>query len=308
MGEIMSLKATILAAVIAVLALTTVPVPTLAATTLPEQAEPPVWTITKPNGHKIHILGDFMVLVPGMEWKTTPVATALAEADVLVVEQLWSEIQDRSAMARIERAGTATDGITMRERMTPEQRTLFEQACAAVGFPAQIFDDKRPWFVSTALSSLMFANAGLVEGTGPQFILQGEFIDSGRKVVAFETMDEIISIVQRIADEDALADIEHSSRIMLERPQFMLELLALWARGDLAALDAEVAKIAEATPAEVSKLLWRERQAAWAKRIASEFMSDTNDYLIVLTYFHFSGEENLLTELRKAGLTVVGPN
>jgi len=93
---------------------------------------------------------------------------------------------------------------------------------------------------------------------------------------------------------------------VLERPDELKDLIAAWAKGDVAEIDALMNRGLEGTPL-VQKALLEDRNARWVKVIREFFLKDNNSYLIVVGAGHLAGDDSVIAMLRDEGIEVEGP-
>lgn len=285
---------------------TAAPATAPAAVELPTTATPAMWKITKANGATITFLGSVHLLPPNLNFMTPELEAAIAGAEVTVTEVLAAELTSPELQAYVLKEGLYPAGTTLQSKMTPEQWAVFEEVCTLVGLPATGLNQLKPWLATLTIAQMLAAKDGYLPTSGVELQLDGAMGENGKTRLAFETAMEQIGFFTGTDEAIAIENLVTGSKQIIADPQMLNRLVLAWAKGDTAGMEEILVTSMKQTP-EIGKILLDDRNARWVARIQSEFMSDTNDYFIVVGGAHLVGENSVIDLLRDAGVTVEGP-
>src|SRR5690606_4835297 len=141
---------------------------------------PALWEISGDEGPQGWLFGTIHALPDGVEWRTSPLETAIGEADLLVVE--IAGLGDREAAARAFSAVSRSPGLPpLLQRVSPGERAVLAAALDRAGLDEGDLASVESW-----AAALTIANATRVgeAANGVDRALLAE----GLPVVALETL------------------------------------------------------------------------------------------------------------------------
>jgi uncharacterized protein YbaP (TraB family) len=179
----------------------------------------------------IHAGSEALELAPSLDawWRTT---------NTLAVEVDVAGLSDAETGAVILRRGTLL-ASTLPERVSPETWRALVAFALAHEVDPMAFAHARPWMAAMMVEEITLEDAGMRNEFGVEAALVARARREGRPVESLETLDEQFETFARLPDavqEQYLVDA-----LSPDAPAAMLDFLALWKRGDAAALNAQIA-------------------------------------------------------------------
>lgn len=267
---------------------------------------PAIWRIAKPNGGTITLFGSVHLLPLGLDWHTPALNAALESAEAVVFETPLDGMDTPQAMSYLQSQMMNPPGVTLSSLLQPADKARVQQAAAAVGVPFSSLEAMRPWFVGLQLGVLFVVNQGFDPNSGVDKKVEAEAKAKGKRLDHFETTEEQLGIFTKMTPAQELGFLVSSASDILDNPDELSEMVDAWYAGDVAALDRLMNASLEAYPG-LAKLILYDRNARWVEKIASTYMADSDDYLVVVGTAHLAGKEGVPELLRARGITVEGP-
>ena len=277
-----------------------------APTPAPKKSEPAIWTIQKDNGTTITLFGSIHILGENDTWRTSALEAAYKAADVIVLETDVSVMGTSEMQSYIAKASMNEAGTPMSELLGPEQTVTVTKAADAAGISFAAMEPYKPWFAALQLSVSNAAAKGFSADQGVDKALENEGRADGKAIAYFEKTREQLDLFIDLPMEEQIAFLVFGATEVLERPDELKDLIAAWAKGDVAEIDALMNRGLEGTPL-VQKALLEDRNARWVKVIREFFLKDNNSYLIVVGAGHLAGDDSVIAMLRDEGIEVEGP-
>ncbi|MBW2373453.1 MAG: TraB/GumN family protein [Deltaproteobacteria bacterium] len=241
----------------------------------------------------IHAGSEALELAPSLDawWRTTH--TLAVEVDV-------AGLSDAETGAAILRRGTLL-ASTLPEQVSPDTwRALVAFALAHEVDPIA-FAHARPWMAAMMVEEITLEDAGMRNEFGVEAALVARARREGRPVESLETLDEQFELFARLPDavqEQYLVDA-----LSPDAPAAMLNFLALWKRGDAAALDAQIASDTRPEMKPFYDAVFFQRNRRMAERL-TEWARDGKPRFVVVGAGHTVGEGSLPALLAEAGWSV----
>lgn len=269
-------------------------------------ANPTLWTIQKPNGKTIVLLGTVHILPPSVVWRTEAVNGALNGADVVVLEASTEPEALAGIQQSLQDIMLNPPGVTLSTLLKADEIATVEQAALAVGAPFTQLEPLRPWMAALQLAAAYALQAGFDPASGVDRHVGAEAKALGKTLEYFETPMEQIEIFSTLPQDQEIAFLVLGAKDIVADPHALIELVNAWATGDQAALDALMNGAFEQMPALAERVL-SDRNKSWVTRISAEFMTDDRNYLIAVGAGHLTGRDSVPALLRAQGITVDGP-
>jgi uncharacterized protein YbaP (TraB family) len=261
-------------------------------------AAPAVWAVRDADT-LLYITGTVHLLPDNLDWRNGPIVAAMADADALITELSPDELARVGKTARPFLYGTSSEAIAA--RFPAELRDDYAEIAGslpAVPDMARLDD----WAVALLLAQIVAARAGLEADNGMDSALIDAFADAGKPRSGLE----------RAADQfgqfDAIPPAEQR-RALTEMMRNIAEGMAddrlnatidAWARGDMDALAAIIARDARTSP-ETYRLLLDVRNERWADQLAAR-MAKPGKLLVAVGAGHLAGPDSLIAKLAARGL------
>jgi uncharacterized protein YbaP (TraB family) len=285
-----------------ILALLALLFPALASAKTAE-AKPALWKLSD-SDTTIWLFGSVHVLPPGIVWFRGPVAKAFAKSDTLVVEtELGGPAEGKASDAKAIMAHAVdTDGVPLRDELTPAKKAAFERRMTGYGLPAGAFDPFKPWFAATSLTSIAYGKLGYDPNSGVEMTLFAEARRAHKPVVPLESMESQISLLDSFARPTQLRMLETTLDELADDDGHIATLMTAWRTGDEAALAKEMNDGLDDVP-ELRTVLLDKRNEHFADWIAGR-MAQPGIVFLAVGAGHFGGKHNVRELLEAKGFRI----
>ncbi len=268
------------------------------ASVAPEPNGPAMWVIRDADS-TIYLFGTVHLLKPDTQWRTPRFEAALASAD-----ELWFEITDGDDAAKMQSLVMSLGmdrANPLSRKLTPEQFARLKGAAEKVGFPIEAMDMMKPWMASVTLSVMTMMKGGFDPNSGVDSVVKKEGEKAGKPLKAFETAEQQLRFFDSLSPE-VQAEFLMSSIDELDESSAMLDgLVAHWAVGDTAALEADLIVDMKTKYPDLYKVLLADRNAAWAKVLA-ERLEGSGVSFVSVGSAHLVGPDSVQSLLAKKGV------
>ena len=265
----------------------------------PLAAAPAMWVIRDADT-EITLFGTVHALPKGEDWFSPAIKSRLDAADTLVLEAVLPT--DKLAL------GTLVSEIGLREgqkpltaRVSPEMAPKIAPLAAKAGLPLIALNRMDSWLAALSLGEATLYSLGIASDNGVEPALENRARAAGKAVVGLETAEQQLRYFDNLPEPDQIAMLEATLADLGTARVETDKLIALWRAGDIEAIARDFAKEAKASPL-LMKVLLTDRNARWADWIAS-VMKRPGKVFIAVGAGHFGGEQGLVAELAKRGLT-----
>ncbi len=264
----------------------------------PASVRPALWLVEGPGGQKAWLFGTIHALPAPVAWKSAKVAAALDQSDRLLLEV--ADITDDAGLARSFAALAESPGLPpLAARVPADQRDELNAALKQDGFAPDALDRYESW-----AAALMLQNAAMAAGDADsangidRALAQGyakpveEFEGAAVQLAIFDRLPET---AQRALLVATLGD-ERDGTIKTR------ELEQAWAKGDLAAVDAETSAEFEDNP-DLHAALLTARNQAWLAKLTRQMGGGAQPFVAV-GLAHLVGKAGLPALLGAQGYRV----
>lgn len=262
-------------------------------------ADPALWKLSDEDT-TIWLFGTMHALKPDLVWFDDAVSEAFAGSDELVIEMLEP---DTATMQKvIGTSGIYTDGSTLSQRLSSEQRTHLAEAGASLGIPMQALDRMKPWFAAVTLSAAPLTQLGYDPKAGAEAVLQGSAREQGKTIAGLESFEEQMGFFSTLPEEQQIAFLMDAASSLAEAGEVYAESERAWGVGDVLATERLINEGLQDTP-EVYEVLIRGRNREWADWIQTR-MEQPGNVFVAVGAGHLAGTDSVQSVLAERGLTV----
>ena len=273
----------------------------------PVPASPAIWLVEDGRGGRAWLFGTIHGFERPVAWNTGPVARALGEADMLMVEV--ANLDDSAALARtFDRLAQTPGQPPLSQRVSPQVRGDLLRLLDTLGLDEARFASTETWAAALTLARAASAGQRAEHGIDRAVMEQS----AGRPMVELEGAASQLSLfdalpekeqrdlLEAIVHEAATSDAPTSGAPTSDRDR--ADIAEAWRRGDMAALERESRRGLLADP-ELRAALFTSRNARWAQRIA-QALDQGHRPFVAVGAAHMAGPEGLPAMLADRGLTV----
>jgi uncharacterized protein YbaP (TraB family) len=260
--------------------------------------EPAMWVV-RDEDSTLYLFGTVHVMKPDAAWRTPRIAAALAASDELVLE--IKEVDDpTAAMAGIQRHGLDLHN-RLSSKLTADENARLAVAARAMGMDPAAFEPLRPWLVSLQLVVGALTRAGYAPEAGVDKLLKAEALRAGKRIAAFETIDQQLGFFGALPPEVELMLLRESLDDFDQSAAVFDPLAAGWLRGDLDALERYMVTDWKDQAPTLYRTLIVNRNIDWANQIETRLEGSGTSFIAVGAG-HLVGPDSLQVQLRRKGI------
>ncbi len=284
-----------------ILALLLLVTPALAPAKAPEAeiARPALWKMSD-SDTTIWLFGSVHVLSPDIRWFEGPVAKAFEQSRSLVVE---TQLTTDGATSRVllERAFDR-NGKPLRAELTPKQLAAYDARLKEYGLNPVTFDQFKPWFAATSLTSIAYRKLGYASESGVEMRLFAEAKKTGKPIISLEKLEDQVALLDSFARPVQLRMLDATLEELNDGSGHALALIDAWRKGDEIALAKEMNDGVDDLP-ELRAVLLDRRNEHFADWIAWR-MGQPGIVFLAVGAGHFGGKHNVRELLEAKGYKI----
>ncbi|MCO5733596.1 TraB/GumN family protein [Rhizobium sp. SSA_523] len=268
------------------------------------------WKIEKPGLAASYLLGTMHVTDPRVLAMPDGAKAAAAAARVIIVES--DEILDENkAMAKLlakPQLTMMTDGRTIEHYLTPQEKSDLEAGLKARGIPLAAVSRMQPWMLS---SFLALSACELARKTGGADFLDKQIAEdaaqAGRQVQGLETMEEQLEAIASIPTDFHVKSLLEMVRLGDRMTDVTTTMTDLYLKGEIGMMMPMLKVVAPDSAegegyAQFEERVVTDRNHRMAER-ALPLLAEGGAFIAVGA-LHLTGDQGLVTLLRKAGYTL----
>jgi uncharacterized protein YbaP (TraB family) len=257
------------------------------------------------HGHTMYLFGTIHVGLPAFFPLDASVTQALAASTTLALE-IDPTLQTPEVAAAVQRAASTTPAIVA--AMPPALGPRLARSLDALGMPAALATQLKPWMLLITLTTVEYAKLGYRPDLAVDAHLARLAHERNIKVVGLETLESQLDLFDRlpVADQWTLLDETLAALESGESQEEVRSITDGWAKADRATLDA-LARKYEQDPRLSSQILQRrfssERNGPMADKLDA-LLARENKTMAAVGLMHLIGKDSLPALLRAKGLHV----
>jgi hypothetical protein len=274
------------------------------ATTPPAESatgRPALWQVAD-HDTTIYLFGTIHLLPKDYPWRTPAFDKAVAGSQVLVVETIVDTANPQALAGELARLGFRGGLPPIADRVPPAKRPLLEAAIAKTGVPRPAYDRMETWAAAFMLLGTQFKDLGLTGEAGVEAVLRNAFIQAGKPVGQLETNSEQLGLFDQLPETAQRALLEGAIDTPTEMRSQFQEMLAAWARGDVATIGATFNEDLSGSP-ELREALLKRRNVNWARWIQRR-MASPGSVFVAVGAGHLAGPDSVVEMLQRDGYRV----
>lgn len=265
------------------------------------QGEGPALWVIKDDDSTLYLFGSVHVLRPTTGWASPRVMSAFDSAS-----DIWFELSnpdDQAAVVPLMQRYGLSPETPLSSRMTAEEFARLDEAAKAVGASGAQMEPMRPWLAALTLSVAPLVKAGYDPQSGVELVLKARAEAAGKSIHGFETVDKQIGVLAGLPDDVQMAFLRETLRDYDEAATKLDEMVAGWARGDVATLNRLMIEELQTDSPILYKAMLVDRNADWADQIQT-LLQGSGTAFIAVGAGHLTGNDSVQAMLRARGVDV----
>lgn len=250
----------------------------------------------------VYLLGSVHVLHANDHALPPVTEAAYADAEVLVEELDPFVATGDISSDDVQVLQLLPEGQKLSALIGDELNEKLGAAAGSLGLDPGYLERLQPWYAATLITSLRQVKAGYTPEDGVDYQIAMRARRDAKPIVGLETMAEQLGFFASMSlqeQREFLADALEDSGDQQE----LRELTEAWRRGDLVALEAELAQGMDDLPELFNKVVVQ-RNHNWLSRIEQMLTDPDDDYLVVTGALHMVGPQGLVELLRARGYQI----
>jgi len=264
---------------------------------------PAIW-VAKDYDSTLYLYGTVHLLPENLDWQRDDMRQVFSEAGTIFFEVDTGEAGKLEAEVLTTTLGLRNDGIRLSELLDNYQLNLMEAAANNGDLTIDALDRMQPWLAAEYLTFAATQNAGLSAELSADVALKSRAVRAKKNVVYLESMETQIRASSDLPDYiqiDILTEtMEQFGTLGAEASQIADQ----WSIGGTDFLTDKLIRPMKARAPEVFNSLLRDRNRAWATKLARFMEEDSGTGFVAVGTAHLLGEDSLVHELREQGYEV----
>lgn len=266
------------------------------AAEMPDDADPALWMISDEDT-TIYLFGTVHLLKPGMSWFDEAVKDSFDSSDELVIEMIKP---DAAAMMKVvNQLAIDKTGISLRDKLAPEDRAAYEATMVKLDMPVAAFDPLDPWFASVNLSLIPLVRAGYAADEGVEDALLAQARARSIKITGLETVEQQLGFFDNLPEEAQIRFLNFTVDNIDDTTEGMEQMVAEWANANVDALGRLMNAGLE--DAILYETLLVNRNRNWAQWVEDR-MEQPGTVFLAVGAGHLAGDSSLQAILADRGL------
>jgi len=259
---------------------------------------PALWKVADEDT-TIYLFGTVHVLPEGVDWYDERIATALESADLIVKELGADAFEPAKVQAAVMKHGVLSAPPSLRDRMSDEQRAIYEAQLPKMGLKPEQLDVFQPWFVATRVILAQLEMMGIDSSKGVEATLEAKAPDTPR--AGLETVDLQFAAFASLPVEQQMTQLMGAFEDPAELEKAFAAIVDHWIAGDVKGLGELINEAIIESGLE--KPLLYDRNANWAVWI-DERLEQPGVVFMAVGAGHLAGKNSVQDMLEQREITV----
>ena len=263
---------------------------------------PAMWVATDFDS-TVYLFGTVHLLPDDLVWQREDMRQAFAESGTIFFEVDTGPESQVEGTVLTTSLGLRSDGLRLSDRLDNYQLNLMEAAANNGNLTIAALDGMQPWLAAEYLTFAAAQNAGLSAALSADEALKSRAAREGKNVVYLESLETQIRASAELPEYIQIRILTETLERFNALGLDATNIAEQWAIGGTDYLTDQLIRPMKSRSPEVFNSLLRDRNRAWANKIA-RFMEDSGTGFVAVGTAHLLGEQSLLSELREQGYAV----
>ncbi|HJV43729.1 TraB/GumN family protein [Caulobacter sp.] len=261
-------------------------------------AEPALWAI-KDSDSTIYLFGTVHVLKPDTQWRSAKIDQAFKSSADLTLEIVGAD--DPAVMQPLVLKYGLDTAHPLSAKIGADQFKRVAEVAQGGGVPPQVLESMRPWLAAVSLSMAPVIKAGYDPRSGVEQVLAKSAKETGKVEAALETPEQQIRFFADLPPQTEADFLRATLEDADEGVDKIDKMVAAWAAGDTAALEAEFVSDMKGKYPELYDLLIVKRNEDWARQLKAKLAGSGVSFVAVGSG-HLVGPDSVQAQLAKLGI------
>lgn len=262
-----------------------------------------LWKVTK-DGNTAYLLGSVHVATPDMYPLPKELYTAFDECKALAVEADIEKVNQVELQTTVMKKGMYPGADTLSKKLSKESADALKAYLDKSGGALMLFEKMKPWLAGLTISMMEIQKLGFQPNLG----IDKHFIDKARdkkKVLELESASFQIDLLSGFSDEQQDKFLRYTLAEVENMKEDMKVMITAWKKGDATGLHELLNKGVKKYPdlEPLMKSLVDDRNIKMAEKVEG-YMKSGETTFVIAGALHMTGEQGLVSLLKKKGFTV----
>ncbi|PKP83127.1 MAG: TraB/GumN family protein [Alphaproteobacteria bacterium HGW-Alphaproteobacteria-18] len=277
-----------------------------AATASRGSGAPAMWMM-RDEDTTIYLLGTVHLLRPELDWLTSEIEDAIADAGTVVFEaDTTSPEAQRELMKFYTTQGFFTDGGQLTNFLSDSETAELAAALEKVGLPIEALLPHRPWMAAVNISVKQMLDEGFDPEAGVEQVIERAARAHGADFAYLETVEEQLGGLAGLGYCEQVDFLMATVDGIGEGAGTLDLLIEEWADGDVTGLGLMMANPEMLGSQSIYDVMMTDRNERWIPQIIA-LLDEPGTVLVAVGAGHLAGEDSVIKMLRAEGFEVAGP-
>jgi len=225
------------------------------------------------------------------------------QSEILVVEADINDIKKVDIQKLTERA-FYPENDTLEKHVSPEIYKQVVKETGGIGFPVELLNKQKPWFLAMTLVALESLKLGFDPNLGidKYFLSKAE---GGKRILELESLDYQLNLLSGFSDKDQELFLLYTLKDLKILEQQLGKLTQAWTSGDTKAMESILTRsISDDRRLSfiLEKLIY-ERNGKMVSKI-EEYLKEKETYFVIVGAGHLVGDRGIIEILKGKGYLV----
>lgn len=265
-------------------------------------ARPALWSVSDADT-TIYLFGTIHLLPENYSWRSAKLDQAVGTSQQLMVETIVDQKDPTKLMSAMAALAFNTPNLPpLADRVDSKSRPALARSIKKSGFPPQAFDRMETWAAAFILLGNQFKDMGLKGQEGVEIVLRNSFSGQGKPIGELETNMEQLGFFDKLPEKAQRQLLEGAIEEGKSMSTDFQEMLASWARGDVAGIARSFNRDLAGSP-ELEQALIKQRNANWSRWIEQR-MRQPGAVMLAVGAGHLAGRDSVIDLLQREGYRV----
>ncbi len=250
----------------------------------------------------VYVLGSIHYLKKEMYPLDEKIENAFEQSDILVVEANISDIK-KVDIQKLIGSALYPENETLEKNVSTETYELVKKELDGLGFPIEVINRQRPWFLAFTLVSIEILKLGF----DPNYGIDKYFLSkaTGKKIFELESFDYQIDLFSKLSDKDQELFLLYMLKDIKVLEQELDKLIQAWTSGNTKSMESIITRSVSEDKrlSPIYEKILYERNRSMASKI-EDYLRTKETYFVIVGAGHLVGNQGIIEILKGKGFFV----